>query len=78
MDSLSSALKHFRAGDTAELHIWRDGEAMTLPIVFDTRPQGVLTPEIPPTEESEPTDADEEPTEDGGDFEWTFPWNFLP
>ncbi len=34
---LTTAVKSYRAGDTAELTVWRDGEYITLTIVFDQK-----------------------------------------
>ena len=39
MEDLSMAKKNFKAGDTATLTVFRDGEYLTLDITFDAQPQ---------------------------------------
>lgn len=59
-NGLVAALRHFSAGDKAEVQLWRDGQTLTLPITFSARPH------------SEQPAETEEPESPGTPFEWGF------
>ncbi|MBQ3216995.1 MAG: trypsin-like peptidase domain-containing protein [Oscillospiraceae bacterium] len=53
-EDLSSALKKYRAGDTASVTVYRNGETLALEITFDAKP---VTAEDPSTTEPETEDS---------------------
>mgnify|MGYP003290214039 CR=1 FL=1 len=54
IEDLSKALRNFRAGDSAELTVFRSGETLTLTISFDSRPtDAAVQPEETEPEETE-------------------------
>ncbi len=61
-NGLVSALRHYHAGDTVEIDVWRAGETLTLHLTFDSRPSQE------PAQSTEP-----EPTEPSSPFGWGFP-----
>ncbi|MBO4677302.1 MAG: trypsin-like peptidase domain-containing protein [Oscillospiraceae bacterium] len=71
---LSTAKKAYKAGDTAEVTVYRGGEYLTLTVVFDEkkpdRPSSEATPEEAQPEESAPAQAPE--GEGGGQSLWDF------
>ena len=68
---LTRILRSYRGGDTAILTVYRNGQTLSLPIVFDSKDTASSTQ----PEATEPTeDSTEEPTEEGFDF----PWDFFP
>ena len=62
IDTLYQALRPYRAGDTAEITVYRKGQTLTLSITFDTKAETDVTTEEPTEEETLP-------------FE--FPWDFF-
>ena len=71
-ENLQQILRGFRAGDETTITVYRNGEAVTLPIVFDAKPDSTETATTP----SEPAPTETEGTEDPwGEFPWgDFPW----
>ena len=71
---LSTAKKAYKAGDTAEVTVFRGGEYLTLTVVFDEkkpdRPSSEGTPEEAQPEENTPAPAPE--GEGGGQSLWDF------
>ena len=47
--ALTRALQKFKAGDTTTITVWRAGEALTLDITLDEKPQSTATPNPAPT-----------------------------
>lgn len=68
-EDLARELKKFRAGDEAELNVYRSGRNLTLSIVFGSKPQAEATEPTQPTEPASGYDSYEG---------WGFPWSFLP
>ena len=68
---LSTAKKAYRAGDTAEVTVFRSGEYLTLKVVFDEK-----KPDRPVSdgnqEENPPVEASPMPGEDEGQSLWDF------
>ncbi len=62
-DSLYQALRPYRAGDSAELTVYRDGGSITLTITFDSKDSDTTQPE--------PTEETTQPSTGG------FPWDFF-
>ena len=62
---LTSMIKQYHAGDEAELAVWRDGEELTLTIVFDEK-----QPEEETEEEETDDGASAEPYRDGQDGQY--------
>ncbi|MBQ4370335.1 MAG: trypsin-like peptidase domain-containing protein [Oscillospiraceae bacterium] len=54
ISELSAAKKKYRAGDEAEVTLWRSGEIITLRVVFDEQPRDEET-EPAPAEETNPS-----------------------
>jgi serine protease Do len=61
-ENLQQALRKYRAGETATITVWRNGEELELEIIFDTRPA-----------EAEPVET-QPPTE----YETIDPWSGFP
>ena len=59
INGLTSALQHFRGGDTTTITVWRDGEELVLEITLDEKPV-----------ETETEKPDGEMPEDGSYEEW--------
>ena len=59
-NGLVSAMRHYHAGDTVEIRIWRAGESLSLTLTFAARPS------------EEPTQTTE-PAETQSPFGWSFP-----
>lgn len=62
-DSLYQALRPYRAGDSAEMTVYRNGSSVTLTITFDSKDGDAET--------NEPTEETTEPETEG------FPWDFF-
>ena len=62
-NSLSAALRHYHAGDTVELEVWRDGKTLTMDLSLDARPHT----------EPEETEAAAEPQQGIPGWGWSFP-----
>ncbi len=75
-ENLQQTLRKYRAGDETTITLYRKGQTITLPIVFDAKPDTAQTTPTEPqyTEPVEPTDpgtSEEDP--------WsTFPWEDFP
>lgn len=58
---LAAALKHFRAGDTTDVTVWRSGEELSLSITFDEKP--------PVAEEEAEQPQQEQPQQGNGQYQ---------
>lgn len=70
-ENLQQTLRKFRAGDETTITVYRDGETITMPIVFDAKPD--TTEPVTPTEPANSTEP--ESTENPWE---TFPWGDFP
>ena len=66
--ALISALRDYRAGDTATLTVSRGGETLDLSITFDAKPSSDTSTDTEP--------ESEEPTQES--YNWSFPWDIFP
>ena len=77
-ENLQKTLRKYRAGDETTITVYRNGETITMPIVFDAKPETTepVTEVVPLPKETETPTEPESTTEDPwGDFPWgDFPW----
>ncbi len=75
-ENLQQILRKYRAGDETTITVYRNGQTITLPIVFDAKPDTPQTPTAVDPQYTEPV----EPTEPGSEeYPWgTFPWEDFP
>ncbi len=71
-ENLQQTLRKYRAGDETTITVYRNGEILTMPIVFDAKPETTEPVTEVPTETPTEPEATEFPWED---FPWEdFPW----
>ena len=74
---ITAAKKHYRAGDTAEVVVYRGGEEVTLSITFDVQPEETITeePEQAPPQQQVPGNY----YGNGGNYGYGFsnPWDIF-
>ena len=76
-ENLQQTLRKYRAGDETTITVYRNGEIVTMPIVFDAKPE-TTEPATQPIPTEPPTEP--ETTEDPwSEFPWDeFPWGDFP
>ena len=70
VNSLTRALRHFKAGDETVIVVYRGGQKLTFTVVLDAKPVEQATETVPETVPQEPSYGN------GGSYDWWY--DFMP